>query len=65
MDSRIARQAGKQFEALLLERMLAPLEQSFGEFGALALSACARSVAQCDAGGFASLVANVLERGHA
>jgi hypothetical protein len=64
VDSRVARQAGAQFEALLLERMLAPMAQSFGEFGEMTVSACARAIAQSDAGGFASLVAGALEHHH-
>ena len=65
MDYIVARQAGAAFEALMLERMLAPLQASFGEFGDVVVGACARSIAQSDAGGFGSLVMHALERGHA
>ena len=65
MDYVIARQAGAAFEALMLEQMLAPLQASFGEFGDVVVNACARSIAQSDAGGFASLVTRALEQNHA
>lgn len=65
MDSRVAGQAGAQFEALLLEPMLAPLKQDFGELGDVVVGACARTLAQHDAGGFAALVTSALEGGHA
>gem|GEM_PF-4529779 len=35
-----------QFEALLLERVFEPLEEPLGDFGALVVAACARSVAE-------------------
>jgi hypothetical protein len=61
VDSRVARQAGAQFEALLLERVLSPLQRSFGQLGEVAVDACARSIARQDAGGFGALVAAALD----
>ncbi|MDQ2872630.1 MAG: hypothetical protein M3R35_05835 [Candidatus Eremiobacteraeota bacterium] len=64
MDSRVARQAGSQFEGLLLERVLAPMQKAFGPAGDIVVTALAQSVASHDEGGFGALVADALERHH-
>ncbi len=64
MDSRVARLAGAQFEALLLERVLAPMQEAFGQAGDIAVAAYAQSIADRDADGFGALVAGALERRH-
>jgi predicted phosphoribosyltransferase len=64
VDSRVAQRLGAQFEAVMLERVLAPMQGAFGQFGEVALGACARTIAEHDAGGFAALIATALARSH-
>lgn len=48
---------GAQFEALLLERLLQPMERDFGALGSLAVGALAGVAAEADRNGFAGIVA--------
>ena len=54
MDNDALAAVGVQFEGLLIERILAPLEASLGEFGSLPLAPFAQAIAARDAHGFSA-----------
>gem|GEM_PF-3907947 len=60
-----AAQAGAQFEGMLLQQMLSPLEQSLGQVGSIALALLAQSIAAHDAGGFGCVLAALFEKQNA
>ena len=57
-----AAQAGAQFEGMLLGEMLAPLTQSLGQFGSMAIAPLAQSIAAHDAHGFGEILAAFFEK---
>jgi len=63
MDSIAAHRVATQFEALLFERVLAPLDSAFGETGAMLTAPLAESLAQRERG-FSTLLTQLLERSH-
>ncbi len=60
MDSVSAARAGKQFEGLLLEQMLSPLAESFGQSAAFLTGPLAQSIAAHDSHGFGEMLAAIL-----
>jgi hypothetical protein len=63
MDTFAARSIAIQFEAMLIERMIAPLESAFGESGAMLTAPLAQSIAERQQSGFATVLSTLLERG--
>ena len=61
MDALTAAKAGAQFESMLLEQVLSPLERSLGQVGALALEPLAQSIAAADRHGFGAVLASLFE----
>jgi len=60
MDLVSAHRVATQFEALLLERMLAPLESAFGQSSAMLTAPLAQSIAERERG-FNALLTHLLE----
>jgi hypothetical protein len=63
MDGVAAHRVATQFEALLFERVLAPLDTAFGETGAMLAPPLAEALAERERG-FATLLTQLLERSH-
>jgi hypothetical protein len=62
VDSTVARRAGEFVEALLLAPILRPMIANVGTLGDYELDLLARDIASRDDRGFATLVADALER---
>ncbi|MBC5816126.1 MAG: hypothetical protein GIW97_06250 [Candidatus Eremiobacteraeota bacterium] len=62
MDRLTAAQAGAQFEGMLLQQMLSPLERSLGQGGSIVMAPLAQSIAAHDTGGFGSVLAALFEK---
>lgn len=63
MDSISARRVATQFEALLFEPVLAPLESAFGSAATLLTGPLALSIAEREHG-FTAALTRLLQRGH-
>ncbi len=64
MDNAAAGAVGRAYEAMLFAQMLAPMTESWGEFGSLGTQALADALAARDTGGFGAALARALEAGH-